>query len=713
MSDEVSIEDLLKQGGRREEAPGVVATAWRQFRSGINPFWDEGAGVVDATLETAGRLARGEFTSPREWASDYRHGRDESRRNDDIAAAANPRTAGVSRFAGALTQGLATAPVGGTGLLGAVRGGAALGGIQSIGDARAEDPRDAMGDIAKGILLGAGAGGVGYGVGRGLQRLGGFARDALGRARGQLQDEAVERIAREEAALAEGAAAREAQLAKEQGSALELNKRVDARMAQQQARAQRASQPRPARSIPSADEFRFTDGQLVGLQRQARGAVAERLNKGRGFRADLANPEVTTRRRRFAQEYLDANDVSDPAAAVAREVRQNMAMKLGRMGYGPDDVERILARYAKPETPSPLPERTQTMDFGDAVKQGRGPELARSGGGGSAFDGWPDDARTVWEPPEAVADDLLPPMEEITQQGYPPHLDPRSFEPTNPGVARSGALPSAAENYARGYGLPLPERVQAPVAPGAGAEPIRQSPLVPPPRVRPGVRYENLDGVAPGRFDAPTADGVDVELAMRRAAAAEARVAAGAPAAGPGTVNIRRPTPPDLQRPAAAAPPPPAQLQQDPLPDVLTRPGLPAAMRDPSARAAAAEADAMGGIYDAALRGAQQHNNALSGAMGAMRGVTREAFQNPAVRARALETLKLHRLAQLDPSTFSRVSMTLQRAAVRGPEHLKATRHTLLQTDPAFREADQRAEKELEGLDDAALEARLRATGGP
>lgn len=134
------------------------------------------------------------------------------------------------------------------------------------------------------------------------------------------------------------------------------------------------------------------------------------------------------------------------------------------------------------------------------------------------------------------------------------------------------------------------------------------------------------------------------------------------------------------------------------------------ALRSAFWRGATGESGAMAGVAGLALGGP------VGGLKGlALRGgleVVREALRNPAAKARAIEAFKLQRLAAIRPDVWGRVSATLQRAAQRDEEagtdyHLRAARHALLQTDPAFRAAEAEAAKEIQGLSEDELARRL------
>lgn len=448
----------------KEDVSGVESFARGAYQGAGMGFADEQQGALEAL---GGHLKR---TFTNDWkrtgggwwddikaeagqvADDYRRARDESRQAYSEAAEANPTAYGVGQFGGAVATGLATggaSALGREGLKGALTAGALEGAAGGLGGSNADLTRadldayaKAFRDTAEGGIAGAGFGAGFYGAGKGLKWIGGKAVGALRGARGELEaGVAAEREAADEVARAaeEKQAGR---LLKDEYNAREMNRRMDERAAREEAKraareardAARAAKPvRPGRAPPpSADEFQFTEDQLAGFRRQAQGAVAERLNKGRGFRADLENPDITTRRKAFAQDYLNNYDVSDPRAAADAEFRQNLAMNLGKRGYSADEIQRIVERYAPRAEPV-----TQAADLGDAFRQGRGPEVARQGGGGSAFgQDYPADARTVAD---------------VVPEGWDPSA-PRSGDPFHDAPTRVGLIETSADGGYPGEG---------------------------------------------------------------------------------------------------------------------------------------------------------------------------------------------------------------------------------------------------------------------
>lgn len=450
----------------KEDVSGVESFG-RGAKQGLTAgFGDELSGLASAVGTAWGRSGRrlldGKLLPDSlegEWdavTNSYRKGRDEVRQADAAAEEANPLAYGVGQFGGAVATGLATggaSALGREGLKGALTAGALEGAAGGLGGSNADLTRadldayaKAFRDTTEGGIAGAGLGAGFYGAAKGLKWAGGKAMGALRGARGELEAgisaereaadatarAAEEKAARDEAkrAAKEAMAAERAKL-KQQKEFRAANERtqVDKRYADPNAPAP----VRPGRAPPpSADEFQFTEDQLAGFRRQAQGAVAERLNKGRGFRADLENPDITTRRKAFAQDYLNNYDVSDPRAAADAEFRQNLAMNLGKRGYSADEIQRIVERYAPRAEPV-----TQAADLGDAFRQGRGPEVARQGGGGSAFgQDYPADARTVAD---------------VVPEGWDPSA-PRSGDPFHDAPTRVGLIETSADGGYPGEG---------------------------------------------------------------------------------------------------------------------------------------------------------------------------------------------------------------------------------------------------------------------
>jgi hypothetical protein len=370
---------------------GYLESAARGLYQGAGAdFADEQAGVLDAA---GGHLKR---TFTNDWkhmgqgnladiaaeaqqvTDDYQQGRDESRLAYAEAQEANPATYGAGKLVGAVASGILTggaSALGKMGLKGALTAGALEGGAGGLGNSEADLTKQDVGayarafrDSLEGAAIGAPLGGVGYGVAKGVKSVGTKALGALRRARGDLTDgiSAERQMADDAARGAEEKAARAAaKKAATEAKAAERAKRqqqkefrdaneptrIDKRYADPAA----APAPRAARgrALQSPEEFQFTEDQLAGFQRQARQSIGQRVSMSRGYREDLANPDLTTRRKGFAQEYIDNFDVSDPRAAMQAELRQNMAINLGKRGYSAEEIQRIVSRYAPDATPAP------------------------------------------------------------------------------------------------------------------------------------------------------------------------------------------------------------------------------------------------------------------------------------------------------------------------------------------------------------------------
>lgn len=158
-------------------------------------FADEGYGLAKALGGTL-TGADGSF------ADRYRGARDESRALDQAAEEANPKSYRAGEFGGAL----ATAFVPGLGEIGAAKGlggalagGAALGAAQGLGSSEADLTRGDVGgaavDTGLGALIGAGAGAVGHGAGKVLERLSGRAAEGVAGATARIETEEAAKAA--------------------------------------------------------------------------------------------------------------------------------------------------------------------------------------------------------------------------------------------------------------------------------------------------------------------------------------------------------------------------------------------------------------------------------------------------------------------------------------------------------------------------------------
>jgi hypothetical protein len=184
--------------------------------------------------------------------------------------------------------------------------------------------------------------------------------------------------------------------------------------------------------------------------------------------------------------------------------------------------------------------------------------------------------------------------------------------------------------------------------------------------------------------------------------------AAGSPApAQPSTQSMRAPA---AQPTASMRPMAPARAAEDvPMETRAYTPEEIAAAARGEADAAAAQAIPQEGSVRGALGVAGQvvrgAGEAMAqGGLGQGIGVAgREVFQNPAVRARALNAAKVQLLARANPEVFSRVGATLGRAAQAGEGQYRAQAHVLRQRDLDFRKAEADATKQVERMTDSEL----------
>lgn len=308
---------------------------------------------------------------------------------------------------------------------------------------------------------------------------------------------AAENQARQEAQAAQR---RAEQLEKAQGQALQKNKELDAarakRAAKEARQAQREAEARAAKAQRQAEALEKQHG--VGLEmnkRQQRGVrVSEPLSappeargpRGRGepkpdvdpetkvvqgyrdqavgarltneqrvelYRQRLAGSEGSPDQRELWQRYVDkyGSAVDNPHQYVRDTIDRNMRLAK----YPPGVVERVLRDRIGPKGQvyrrtgelvdeaargprAPASEATQAMDLGDAVKQGRGEELRRAGGGGSAFEDAPAGQRTIVDMP------LSQPAPRVPSAQPPP--DPFHDAPTK--VAAIETTPDRADLHA-------------------------------------------------------------------------------------------------------------------------------------------------------------------------------------------------------------------------------------------------------------------------
>jgi hypothetical protein len=523
---------------------------------------------------------------------------------------------------------------------------------------------------------------------------------------------------------------------------------------------------RPRRSAAPAVPEEPSTAQLQGYHRQAHGAVAERQLKANSFRREM--PEANTALREDWQRYIDEfpEALENPPLARRMEMERNL-----RLRYGDELAERLMAERVGPDGAVRsrglgAEPRTPPMGYEDVAAQGRAEQVARQGGGGSIWDEY--EPRTLVEEPPTVRGRGVRevPLNELDDvPAYP--RDPGRMASVQQGLDAGADLPPIRVGEGEDGLRELADgnhRLAAYRARGQESIPVDFESTAAA-QVRPRARGTNINPRATAPVDAPAPGGmpesqpeVDVVLAQRRAAQAVRDLEGGrGPQADPLPMEDRTPagvapkplpsSAPTRAEPRSASKGEPTRAEGRPrkvpvnpadFPPTKAglsgnRDGSPLARiegREPKAmgpvlapaernvfaspagqRADAREASAFG---DLARKGGQamlDADNPFSAAMKGPWAATREAIRNPAVRARALALLRVHRLAQVNPAVFSRVGRALQQAAQSGPDEYATAVHVYNQTDPEYREAERHASEGLDNLDDAALEAELKRAG--
>jgi hypothetical protein len=362
----------------------------------------EGAqqGTAAALLGAGSAALRGDWEgvkdAPRLGLETYRTVRDGRRAANRLDSEVNPTATTVGNVAGAIGTGIATGGVG-AGLRAAVATGALEGAASGFGaneddltyqdtEAYARAFRDTLEGGATGAAFGAG----GYGAGKVVRAVGTRARGALGRARGQLADEARAGLDAEADALRAADAKAEARMGEVQGRAMEANKAINAGKAREEARrvakaareSARASRQRETGAVPGnvkpgrapVDPTAEPDTKVLrGFRGKAGERRAVNFDRVEAYRKDLANPEWKGDRPRVAQYVDDYADAVDNAGAFERR----MVERYVRENYAPEVAERILRervgpsgeilpRRAAPSPNPPAPQQSATPEA-DAV----------------------------------------------------------------------------------------------------------------------------------------------------------------------------------------------------------------------------------------------------------------------------------------------------------------------------------------------------------
>jgi len=657
-------EELLAAGGRARKAPGATTAAVRGFNQGATRgFADEAVGYLESVAPRLS-LPVGDFfdpSVPTPAPRSYSEARDAQRGLEADTQRASPGTYGASQLAGGVAGALALRNP--SSLAGATAQGAAEGAAQGLGDSRADltrgDVAGAAVDAAKGAAWGAGGGAAGYGVARGLQAVGQRAGQALRNARTDalLQEDVA---AREAAEAAQEAA--EAPIHRAQGQALEMNKAVDARTAREARiaaeREAKALNPREvlqrARASRGSAPAQFTEEPGTRTLQGYKGSAEERravnYDRVQAYRERLKDPNLSSGERARLEQY-NANygqAVDDPAAFARARVEQEL-----RKRYPSEMVDNIAANRLAPDG-SPISrgqaERTMPGTYEDVAKQGRAAEVVPMGGGGSAWNNYPDDAKTIQA--------MMPGAE---------------------------VLPSA--DVTRGTGV---QRVH---------------PLTGIPRQLPGARTMDYGGnYAPGYIPEAKPLGPEFNLAGEAEEAMAARRAAAA-ASGPAAPAVEATRDSRVLRPQAPEPTPsvqpvvpaPRDISQD-----MTRVAGPSDVSPLAAERVAARESAA--FRNGALRVAES----LPG-VGPVVKEGRQVLQDPAVRAKALSFARLHMLERLNPGLHARVGAQLAEAAARGDGQYRAVHYTLARKDPELRKAEADATEAASRLSDEEL---YRLMGG-
>lgn len=770
MSEEVDIEELLRRGGKVEDAPGVITSAMRGAKQWVTRgYGDEISGAAGAVGHVIGRgLRRAMDGKPIPTSLDeigqelegirgaYRKARDDIRFEDDRAEEANPTVFNGVGVAGDLALGVVTGGAS-LGLKGAAALGAVEGGVGALGNSRADltdgdvyQYAQAFEDTATGAGLGAAGGAAGYGVGKGVQKVGRWARGELDTARDTLWQQEARKgnqdwIAGEEKEIArrelqrdlEGKAARE--LEQQHGQGLEANKKVNQRAAREADRfsgqrtqadrqLQGAMEAQDAAEREAGQAARRPRGAPPGLAEEPgtktlggyQGSAGERravnYDRVKAYRQDLAQPDLPAAERQRLERYVDSygDAVDNPGAFERLHIEQEL-----RKRYPRQVVDRIMAERVGPNgeiiprptarggTPSGEPsaprgaadqpsgfhlpeleELTNPGDMFDAAARGE----ARAGGGGSAFDFWPEEARTVVDPDMAPVRprETFSPLPRRRPEAGSPAFDVGGQPPPEFSKAgtRAGDAASEAEDLVRQAeeAMAMRRAGAAEAQAGVGArQPSDASAVI-----------ADAKGRFPEAFEGPGPGPRTISRLVRDAEDLNHGRAPEPPMAAP----VDQPLPPA---------PPPAQ----PASQSATAPQSFETLRSPAMeRVAARERGAGGQVLRSGWEGVKSSNNVLGAVLGGMKGVGAEVLRDPAVKARVLSALRLAKLEQANPRVFARVGRAMVQALASGDaDSMSAYEHVQLQTDPEFRVAHQQAEAATQDLSDEELLAELEAAG--
>lgn len=682
-----SVEALLRAGGKRRAPPEVGAGETFVNRAvgmipGANRLVDAvSAGLLEAgasggeraTLTPQARaelLAMGEqVPEERGLVDTYREVRDRRAARTEAGSEQNPwagRAGALTGFGLSLLAPLPKAP--GTGVGSSVATGVGYGALGGLTEGKADLTRGEVGqaieDTVEGGLMGGALGLAGHGLmalgRRGVRALRNARQDTLAQETLAAQEEAAQ-------AGAEAAKAGEAER-KMVGQAREMNKRYDARgaaraereaarAARSEDRAQRLLERARQREAPPPDPNTTV---LEGMSGKAHQAQQSRTDQALKYQREMGEPDVNTQVAGMRQEYIDRmpEALADPAAA-----RRLYVEKYLRARY-PNDPERV-ARIMS-ERVGPGGEVLPRQPVADAAPEAApGPSLAEEAAAMMA----------------ARREALSAPQEQLPLL---PSVQPEVFPSMPQGTPYSARVPPQPPAIS-----PMPQ--QRPGASGMSYGANLRRPLVPeePPTIPAG----EPSMAAPVEVPAPP---VDTTRATN-------------------VPNLRRPPPLPASTPPAAPPSPspgapalpPAAEAQD-----VTRLAGPQDVGPLAAeRAAGRERGAFGAILHGGYEGVRSGNNTLGAILGGLRGLSREALKDPAVKARVLAAAKVHLLAQINPEVFAKLGAPLAQAATAGDGRYQAMRYVYARKDPAFRDAEQKAAAEAAQLSDEQLMALIAGDG--
>jgi hypothetical protein len=411
---------------------------------------------------------------------------------------------------------------------------------------------------------------------------------------------------------------------------------------------------------------------LGGYEGAANRRWRDNYGKVKGDREMLERPDLAPAERERLERYVvDHGEAVDNPGAFQRRI---MAEELRRRGYSRELVDRIMSERVGPNgeilprrrpqaEALPEPEElTQPGDMFDAAVRGE----ARAGGGGSAFEGWPEDARTLAAPVEELPGWAA--GVEAMRSRVPP-------QPAGLGPLPQRRMPPPSSAPTRGGEAEMVVREAEEALARRGADASMSTPQDGPPPMGPTATIRTPDTLV----DPPA-----TPTATRRMTGGEDTI----PDAGAATPRLE---------PAAA----PQGFER------LRSPAMEGAM--------ARERGAGGATVRAGAEGARSGYKAmgvLGAALGGLHGVTRGALKDPAVKARVISALRLAHLERANPQVFSRVGRAMVHALSSGdPGDLAAFEHVQLQTDPDFRVAHREAEAATRNLADDELLAELEAAG--